>query len=209
MKLLLSCLSFLVRRITRLLLNSTYSDTQPVTPAPKNSDNWSVTGLYSNAMISSESLCMFQVMHGLYITEILLISRGINALSFWPGRGTWSLPFFPPCTTKPSDHLKSPMKRQKCKILQEKNTTLVTMCQLSWKVEKSDRWAKALGNSPVNKSQWVNSFSLVIQLTSSDGSVEEDFVDDVTEDFLAPSSWKGIVALLWRSAFIKHLLPRI
>lgn len=208
MKPLLSYLSFLVRRITQLLLSSTYSDTQPVTLAPKNSDNWSATGLYSNAMISSESLCMFQVMHSLCITEILLISRGVNALSFWPGRGTRYLSFFLPCTTKPSDQ-KSPMRRQKCKIFQEKNTTLVTMHQLSWKVEKSDPWAKALGNSPVNNSQWVNSFSLVIQLTSSEGSVEEDFVDDVTEDFLALSSWKGIVALLWRSAFIKHLLPRI
>lgn len=104
---------------------------------------------------------------------------------------------------------KSQTKRQEYKILQEKNTALVTMRQLSWKAEKSDRWTKALGNHPMNNSQWVNNLSLVIQLTSSEGSAEEDFVDDVTEDFLAPSSWKGIVALLWRSVFMKHLLARI
>lgn len=204
-----SLISFPVRRVTQLLLSSTYSDTQPVAPASKHSDSRSATGLYSNAMISSESLCIFQVMCGLCITEILLISRGINALSFWPGRGTQSLSFSLLALWNPLIHQKSQTKRQKCKILQEKNTALDTMHQLSWKVEKSDRWAKALRNSPVNNSQWVNNFSLVIQLTSSEGSAEEDFVDDVTEDFLAPSSWKGIVALLWRSVFIKHLLPRI
>lgn len=106
----------------------------------------------------------------------------------------------------PLIHQKLQMKRQKCKILQEKNTALVTVCQLSCKEEKSEQRHLV---TALRTSQWVNSFSLVIQLTSSEGSAEEDFVDDVTEDFLAPSSWKGIVALLWRSVFIKHLLPRI
>ena len=113
MKLLFPCLSSLVRWVTQILLSSTYSDTQPVAPASEHSDNWSATGLYGNAMISSESLCIFQFMSGLYITEILLISRGINALSFWPGRGTWSLSFFLPCTMKPSDPSKITNKKAK------------------------------------------------------------------------------------------------
>lgn len=108
-----SLISFLVRRVTQLLLSSTYSDTPPVAPASKHSDNRSATGLYGNAMISSESLCIFQVTCGLCITEILRVSRGINALSFWPGRGTRSLPFFPPCTMKPSDPSKITNKKAK------------------------------------------------------------------------------------------------
>lgn len=102
-------------------------------------------------MLSSESLHIFQVMCGLYLTEILLISTGINAFGFWSGRGTWSLSFSPPCTN-PLIHQKWQTKRQKCKILQEKTTTLVTACQLSCKAEKSDQWAKALGNSAGDKS---------------------------------------------------------
>lgn len=52
----------------------------------------------------------------------------------------------------PLIHQKWQTKRQKCKILQEKKTALVTVCQLSCKAEKSDQRAKALGNSTGDKS---------------------------------------------------------
>lgn len=45
--------------------------------------------------------------------------------------------------------------------------------------------------------QGVNSFRRVSQLTSRDGSAD-DFPEDA-DFFLVPSSWNGMVALLWRS----------
>lgn len=46
--------------------------------------------------------------------------------------------------------------------------------------------------------QGVNSFRRVSQLTSRDGSADDDFPEEAGF-FLVPSSWNGMVALLWRS----------
>lgn len=47
--------------------------------------------------------------------------------------------------------------------------------------------------------QWVNSLRRVNQLTSRDGSVEDLAAEEEAGFFLVPSSWNGMVALLWRS----------
>lgn len=68
----------------------------------------------------------------------------------------------------------------------------------------ANRGNKALGSrSPGGPrergAQWVNNFRRVNQLTSRDGSGDEDLAAEEPAFFLVPSSGNGIVALLWRS----------
>lgn len=75
------------------------------------------------------------------LTEILLISMGINAFSFWPGRGTWS--FFAPCIMKPSDPSK--MTNKKAKVWDSPGEEYCISHCVSVKLQSGEVWRMSKG----------------------------------------------------------------